>query len=509
MSAARHSWPMNGATGGAEGEGDGLQARALAMVRALAGASGSGIFLGNSPAGPVYAPAEHCVLVLGPPRCGKTSSIVVPNVLSARAAVLVTSTKPDVLRATASARRLLGRCLLFDPSGSVTPPPGVEPVGWSPLDSAVRFDEALLVSKAMTGAARPGSERTEAAHWTERAAILIACLLHAAALEGEPMTTVLSHLDRHDAGRALAALDAHGAERPFGNLTGIVATDAREQSGIWSTASSVLAAYQSTAALGTALRPSIDARATVEGGDAVYVVAPSDSQRHAAALVAGLVHDLRRAAYERAASTPGAAPSPQRLLLVLDEVANIAPLEELPHLAAEGAGQGVLTLACLQDLSQARARWGPIADGFFSLFGTKVVLPGVADVRTLQAISLLAGERDVLRLGVSRQIGGSRRSRRAHTRSLSWQREPLLDPSAIGRGRAHEAITLIGTQPARVLLAPYHASSPWREATGATSDASPERRAPAEPVAPGPAAPWALRSRTAIRNVRGRDAPGR
>ncbi len=58
-------------------------------------------------------------------------------------------------------------------------------------------------------------------------------------------------------------------------------------------------------------------------------------------------------------------------------------------------GQGLLTLACVQDLSQARARWGAAADGFFSLFGTKVLLPGIGDIRTLDAVSRLAGEGDV------------------------------------------------------------------------------------------------------------------
>ena len=61
-------------------------------------------------------------------------------------------------------------------------------------------------------------------------------------------------------------------------------------------------------------------------------------------------------------------------------------------MVSEGAGQGLLTLACLQDLSQARSRWGGAAEGFFSLFGTTVVLPGIGDVRTLEAISSLAGE---------------------------------------------------------------------------------------------------------------------
>jgi type IV secretory pathway TraG/TraD family ATPase VirD4 len=441
------------------------RAAALAEVRSLARAGGWGIFLGNSPAGPVFASPQHCVLVLGPPRSGKTSSLVVPNVICAPGAVLVTSTKPDVLMATSPARRQLGRCLLFDPSGHLDPPAGVEPIAWSPLHGGDDFDEVLLRTKAMTAAARPGSDRDESAHWTERAGTVIACLLHAAALSGDRLATVISAVNRHDAGRALAVLDEHGSSVPFDSLSGVVATDSREQSGIWSTAASVLAAYQSRAALDSADGEALDADETVRSCDTVYVVAPSDSQRHAAPLVAGLVHDLRRAAYDAAARNAGhTGHSGARLTLVLDEVANIAPLHELPHLAAEGAGQGVLTLACLQDLSQARARWGPIAEGFLSLFGTKVVLPGIADVRTLQAISLLAGEHDVARWTVSRQQGGPRRARRAVGYSVALQRERLLEPSDVGRGRDGEAIVLVGTRPARVLLSPYYAGGPWRAA---------------------------------------------
>ena len=60
------------------------------------------------------------------------------------------------------------------------------------------------------------------------------------------------------------------------------------------------------------------------------------------------------------------------MLLALDEVANIAPLPDLPAMVSEGGGQGVITLACFQDLSQARQRWPGRADGFPSLFGTTV-----------------------------------------------------------------------------------------------------------------------------------------
>jgi type IV secretory pathway TraG/TraD family ATPase VirD4 len=53
------------------------------------------------------------MLVLGPPRSRKTSTLVVPNVLAAPGPVLVTSTKADVLQAVLASRSQLGRCLHF------------------------------------------------------------------------------------------------------------------------------------------------------------------------------------------------------------------------------------------------------------------------------------------------------------------------------------------------------------------------------------------------------------
>ena len=126
------------------------------------------------------------------------------------------------------------------------------------------------------------------------------------------------------------------------------------------------------------------------------------------------------------------------VLLALDEVANIAPIPDLPAMVSEGASQGLLVLACLQDLSQARSRWGTAADGFLSLFGTTVVLPGIADTTTLRDLSALAGERSVPTETLSRAVGSWGRLR--PSTSLSTTREPRLPVDAIARGhpgRAH------------------------------------------------------------------------
>ena len=140
--------------------------------------------------------------------------------------------------------------------------------------------------------------------------------------------------------------------------------------------------------------PDFDPASFVASHDTIYIAAPAHQQTMVAPMVVGLIEDIRQATYDSSARTPAFTRPP--VLLALDEVRNIAPLPELPEMISEGGGQGLVTLACLQDLSQARSRWPDRAEGLPSLFGTTVVLPGIGDTRTLEALSLLAGEEEVL-----------------------------------------------------------------------------------------------------------------
>ena len=106
--------------------------------------------------------------------------------------------------------------------------------------------------------------------------------------------------------------------------------------------------------------PDFDPPAFVGSADTVYIAAPAHQQAAVAPMVVGLIEDLRRAAYARARRRAPTRAGRSARLLALDELANIAPLPDLPAMVSEGGGQGLVTLACFQDLSQARHRWpGP------------------------------------------------------------------------------------------------------------------------------------------------------
>jgi hypothetical protein len=164
------------------------------------------------------------------------------------------------------------------------------------------------------------------------------------------------------------------------------------------------------------------------------------------------------------------------VLLALDEVANIAPLPQLPSMISEGGGQGVMTLASLQDLSQARQRWPDEAEGFPSLFGCTVVLPGIGDVRTLEALSTLAGDEEIASRSVSTgrapsghpvsdMVTGGRHHV-GESATTQWRRRLPVD--LIARGSPGLALSFDDrNQPSWIRLAPAHAVDPWKTLTEA------------------------------------------
>jgi type IV secretory pathway TraG/TraD family ATPase VirD4 len=419
--------------------------------------SGGRLYAGTVAGGLILAEPEQSLLVLGPPRSGKTTAIAVPNTLCAPGAVVVTSTKPDVLAATLERRAARGRCWLLDPSGSITTPAGVERIRWSPVAAARSWDESLAIARSMAGAARPAGRRGDSAHWTERAEALLAPLLHAAYLHGNGIEEVLTWVLRHDPGPAAAVLAAERIEVGRAVLAGIEDTDPREQSGIWSSAAGILAAYRSEQVLDHSRPVNFDPAGLIGTTDTVYVCAPARYQDLVAPIVVAFLDQARAGAF-------AATGQPAPLTLVLDELANIAPLPDLAALVSEGGGQGVLTLGCLQDLSQARTRWGPAADGFLSLFGAKLVLPGIGDLSTLELVSRLGGEIDVPAKTVSRGPWWSP-GRGAPTVSWAPHRQRRLPVEAVNQQPRGRAILISGSRPPQdIHLAPWWAIDPFRPA---------------------------------------------
>ena len=411
-----------------------------------------GIYLGRSVDRDATSGAQRSTLVLGPSRSGKTSSIVVPNLLITDASCVVTSTKNDVVELMSRAQRH-GSTLLFDPSGTVRTPPGVHRIGYSPIRQSFSWDGAVLASRSLIDVARRGRSDRGDDHWTERAGALVAPLLHATSLRHESLAQLASRVDERNGDDLLHELsDRYGEHHASVTLLrGVLATEDRERSSIWSTTSGLFAGVRTDAARASSREAPLDLDAFFSGPHQLHVVAPSRHQAVSIPLVVGLIEEVVHAAYDR--HEDGA-----RLLLVLDELANVAPLPRLASIVSEGGGQGVVTLACLQDLSQARSRWGATADGFLSLFPTTVVLPGIADRATLEMLRHLAGRSLVAT--PTQQFGP--KGRRAGY-STSWVERDRATMSELAQGRPGHALGVDSSKQMKwITLTPAHVDPRFR-----------------------------------------------
>lgn len=355
------------------------------------------IVVGHDPVSrrPLVVGDEEHALVLGPPRSGKTTGKLVPSLLTHRGPALVVSSKPDVLDLTWRHRRRLGPVWVVA-IGAAAPGSGEvrrtsHEVAWSPLPGCEDWEVALRTARAMTTAHESGGERDDR-FWRSQGERLLAALLHAAAVSGGAMEDVARWALTGDLAEPARLLAGAGATWPRGVVEGLDRQDPRLRDSVVATAGDTLRVYDSEEVRRRADGPLLPVDDLVATGGTAYVVAPAEVQDLQASLVVGLLGDVRRAVYAGHAARGGRVPT---TLLVLDEVDKIAPWPALPAVLGEGGSQGLQVLAGLQDLSQARARWGPAADGFATLFRHKVLLGGLADARTLRQLSAVLGEETV------------------------------------------------------------------------------------------------------------------
>ncbi|MCL5948009.1 MAG: type IV secretory system conjugative DNA transfer family protein [Actinobacteria bacterium] len=460
-------------------------------LRALKSLAQGPIYLGRTSRGYMWTAPERHLLVLGPPGAGKTSCIVIPSILTAPGAVLSTSTKTEIMQDTYRIRNVVGRSFLYDPSGAVPLPSGVQHLRWSPLTRAGDWKHARMIAATMAGMAHlsagaTASTGTARDHWHERAESLLAPLLHAASIDGRPMRDLIKWVDTRTCMEALRILQESQSASPLALdlLTGIASTEERELSGIWSTASGLLGAYRDEAALESTTGEMFDPAAFVRSNDTIYICATGTEQAAYAPLIAGLVASIQDASYtdiaEYTLSTTLGARMPSRppVLFALDEIANIAPLPQLLSIASEGRGQGIIALVSLQDLSQARNRWGrDNASGFMTLFGTAIVFRGIKDIDTLKAIETLAGEHPVMehsvstpltRQGFLRHLSNAtsrNRTPREATQTSSAVMRPVLPADTIARGLPGHAIVIDENAGySLVETTPYDRCEPFRTA---------------------------------------------
>jgi type IV secretion system protein VirD4 len=394
----------------------------------------------------VAGEARQSVLVVGPTQTMKTSGLAVPAVLEWDGPVLATSVKTDLLRDTLAVRQRRGRVWVYDPARCT----GMAGQGWSPLAAASSWPGARRAAAAMVGAARSAaSGPTDADFWYATAGKLLAPLLFAAAVSGRTMADVVRWVDTQETGEVLDVLAAAGVEEALTAAEASFGREERARSSIFTTAETVIDPFADPDVAEGEAQAVIDPKPLLDGGaHTLYLCAPSHEQRRLRPLFSALVDQVVSAVYERAAVT--GAPLDPPLLVVLDEAAQIAPLDDLDGLAATGAGQGIQLVTVWQDLAQVTARYGARSASVVNNHRAKLLLSGVSDPATLDQLSGLVGDSGTPLPSVTTDASGARST----TESVSFRR--LAPTDALRRIAPGHALLVYGhLNPARIQLRPW------------------------------------------------------
>ncbi len=413
---------------------------------------------------PVRPRTEDTGCVIAPPRQGKTAYLAVGQVVDAPAAVVATSTKVDLLRLTAHPRAQRGRVWVFDPE-RVSGWPDL--TRWDIVAGCEDVRTAMERSRAMV-AARPLQGSKNAGFFTEAADTVLRCLLHAAALQGQSMRAVLRWARDFDDDTPYEILRHHPDAAPgwMRDLTKFCRGEARET--VSSTDMSlalVLAPLADPRVVDLVCPPPPDTDIDAEGGgeavmfdpaafvhstDTLYLLSEG-GRTGVAPLITSLVTAVVRAGRSASQRTVSGRLDPP-LTFVLDEVANIAPIPDLPQLMADGGGRGMSVWPVAQDMAQLETRFG--VDGAKTIWGAaavKLLMGGSSNDSFLESVSRLVGERRVARSSRHYKEAGN-----VPAFNLSTEKERVMNVGELRQIPEGRALLLYRDLPAGVVdLTPW------------------------------------------------------
>ena len=355
------------------------------------------VYLGMDPASghqPCWSAPEDSIGIVGPPRYGKSSGVIIPAIMNWDGPVVSTSTRGDLLQFCGAWRQQLaarrgGRIYVYDPFGSE---PSVTGMRWSPLAGCA--DPSVCYRRVSAMVAVVGRGITDGEHWRAGAAVILRACFHAAAVSGKTMVEVrrwLALQDTREPAQLLRTAET-SAQSCADDLQAVERVGDRERGSFFSVARNCLDATAEPRMLESTAANDLDIDHFLRTGSSLFIVGPSHYQQVAAPMIVGLVDSIAQRTAELAAASAGGRLDPG-LLLALDEVANIAPLQSLPALVSEGGGRGIVTMWAAQSLAQLRARYGTEEQqAILTATTAKLIFGGMSNGNDLRDISTWAGE---------------------------------------------------------------------------------------------------------------------
>lgn len=337
----------------------------------------------------VWASIEDVTLVFGGPRTGKTGWLA-GRIIDAPGAVVVTSTRIDLLELCGPLRERKGPVWVFNA------------VGLGGLASTVTFDPltgcrdpGTAIERAtdmIGGASKGGAGDRE--FWDAQARRVLAALLHAAALGGKTMHDVSAWISEPGkATQTVSALLQRSTVPAFAqDAAQFLGTNDKTQTSITTTMTLALSWLN--------IREAVEAAQPGHGFDVEQLLAERATvfllgaeEAPVAPLMCALTGHIAREARRLATARPGGRLDPP-LGLYLDEAFLICPVP-LESWTADMGGRNVTIIAVFQSRQQMIERYGSAKTGqIMTNSAAKVVFGGTSDRDDLIFWSTLAGDRD-------------------------------------------------------------------------------------------------------------------
>jgi type IV secretory pathway TraG/TraD family ATPase VirD4 len=369
------------------------------------------IVVGTHQGRPIAVQKNVHMLVVAPPRSGKTAGIIIPALLDHTGPVVSTSVRTDVRDRTISRRRELGKVFQWDPF-SITGDTDF----YDPIHGCKDWAHALRVASWFTAAVTLSTGGSQD-YFNQEAENLLAPFIFAAAwLEQGSIVTVFDWLERKDPTDAVGLLDQVGRAHPddpvlqgscaaaIAKLTGTFAYNERQLDGLIGTARVFLKVYGNPAARATAetWRAKDAGRRIItpqemfgelgdgaEPANTLYLIADRDDQKQLAPIIVMMLSEM---IYYLDQQGNRKRELPVSAMFALDEAAQIAPIEDLNRIMSASL-PNTRFITVWHSISQIQDRYGAeTAREILGASQAKIYLGSNTDSETVAEVNRLVGQ---------------------------------------------------------------------------------------------------------------------
>lgn len=368
--------------------------------------------------------------VFGPTGSGKTLYFVVPNALEWPGPMVISTTRGPDLNHMIDRRAELGPVWIVAPAGVK----GRRTACWSPVDYADDELKAWRMADWLAQASGMGEDR-RAKPWISEASSAIGGLLLAANSIGGGIEQFIdwAQAGRHAAETVRATLISAGhrhVAREYGKTWQL------HPDGVGSvefTLHGLTKAYRDPQVRSSAARTDFTAAELLGRNGTLFIVdPPTDADDFApmfTALIASVIHAAEKT-YEQTGRTLD-----PYLGLFLDEAGNVFRYPGLGRLLSNCRDMGIVPVTMWHDLAQLENLYGQAeARTILSQSKLRLLLPGCADITTLDYWSRMLGQTVTTRTGRSYATDGR------HTSSTSQHQEALAPLHVLQQINPGEAI---------------------------------------------------------------------